>query len=64
MADTCRECGHLADDHIQEAGVVKCTHKNCGCEWRPTTRRLTRQERLQELTDQGVDTWEEYRGER
>ena len=27
-------------------------------------RKLTRPERLQGLADRGVDTWEEYRGER
>ncbi len=27
-------------------------------------RKLTRQERLQGMADRGVDTWEEYRGER
>ena len=27
-------------------------------------RRLTRQERLQGLADRGIDTWDDYRGER
>jgi hypothetical protein len=27
-------------------------------------RKLTRNERLQEMADRGRDTWEEYRGER
>jgi hypothetical protein len=27
-------------------------------------RKLTRQERLQGMADRGVDTWEDYRGER
>lgn len=27
-------------------------------------RRLSRQERLEGLADSGIDTWEEYRGER
>jgi hypothetical protein len=27
-------------------------------------RKLTREERLQRLADSGVDTWEEYRGEK
>ena len=28
------------------------------------TRKATRQEQLEALADRGIDTWEEYRGER
>lgn len=34
-------------------------------DWEPPVRRkLTRQEQLEGLADRGIDTWEEYRGER
>lgn len=30
----------------------------------PPPRRLTRQEQLEALADRGIDTWEDYRGEK
>jgi|HubBroStandDraft_6_1064221.scaffolds.fasta_scaffold816507_3 hypothetical protein len=39
----------------------------CGADterWPEESRKPTRHERLQGLADRGVDTWEEYRGER
>ena len=38
----------------------------CGFELERVTprRKLTRQEQLEGLADSGVDTWEDYRGER
>ena len=52
-------------DKIAEATEDECPE--CGYDLErvgPHHRKMTRQERLEGLADRGVDTWEDYRGER
>lgn len=49
--------GPLCETHQQEPCLLDSTPIY-------PRRKPTRQERLQELADSGVDTWEEYRGEK
>lgn len=50
----CHRCRGVADADCEE----------CAEELERPANPLTRQERLQELADSGVDTWEEKKGER
>jgi hypothetical protein len=77
MRRPCEDCGHELDQHARQAnGAYRCRSFGCGCEIaaaedqddlsddRPPARRLTRHEQLEGLADRGVDTWEDYRGEK
>ena len=55
------------EDHSDHCLCDTCTCSGCGertvaCSCR--RKKLTRQERLQGLADRGIDTWEDYRGEK
>jgi hypothetical protein len=64
---TCPDCG----ERVYNLGCVNCNEAAYIEEQERLTelsdappRKLTREERLQRLADSGVDTWEEYRGEK
>lgn len=58
----CEDCAEPLD----AAGNCANCNEPCLSDGTPLfpQRRLTRQERLQEMADAGCDTWEDYRGER
>jgi uncharacterized Zn finger protein (UPF0148 family) len=75
--ELCPDCGEPLEFDEVDIGVgVQRGNYNCpNCGWAPKQaedepedddppRRMTRQERLQAAADAGIDTWEEYRGER
>ena len=45
-------------------GLVRTVDPETGEVWWVKPRKLSRHEQLQALADSGVDTWEDYRGEK
>lgn len=62
MPHECPDCRRVCECLEGDERRETCWH--CADDHAPRLRRLTRQEQLEALADRGVDTWEEYRGER
>ena len=58
----CNECGHSW--RVSPDADPQCAECNSVDFDVVEPRKLTRQEQLEGLADRGIDTWEEYRGER